>query len=86
MSSLHVICTFHPSDVFHSVPVDMETFFSDRTSDCIDQLTPYLHRMPNGAPAGCCCFLYHLCWHGGTASPWPERSALIAKQEERTAL
>ena len=37
---------------------------ADRTSDCMNQHTPYLHRLPSGAPAGCCCFLHHLCWHG----------------------
>lgn len=41
-----------------------KALFSYRASDCINQHTPYLCPLPNGAPAGCCCFLYHLCWHG----------------------
>ena len=41
---------------------------------------------PSGPPAGCCCFLRHLCWHGGPAALRPESAALPSKQEEHTAL
>lgn len=39
-------------------------FLSGRASDYIHQHTSYLCPLPNGAPAGCCSFLCHLCWHG----------------------
>lgn len=70
--------------IFHSFPVDVESSFSDRGSDCINQHTPYLCPLPNGAPAGCCCFLYHLCWHGERQLHGPR--ALFSLQNRKSTL
>lgn len=39
---------------------------------------------PNGAPAGCCCFLYHLCWHGERQLHGPK--ALLSLQNRKNTL
>ena len=46
--------------------------------------TPYLCPLPDGAPAGCCCFLYHLCWHGERRLRGPR--ALLCLQNRKSTL
>lgn len=39
---------------------------------------------PSGAPAGCCCFLRHLCWHRESRLHGP--SALLSLQNRKNTL
>lgn len=58
---------------------------SDTASDCINRRSPYLRLWPNGAPAGCCCFLYHLCWHGERQLRGP-RAPICLQNRKNTLL
>lgn len=41
--------------------------------------------LSSGAPAGCCCFLHHLYWHGERAAPWP-KSTVSHQNRKSTVL
>lgn len=61
----------------------LESSFSDAVSDCIHQHS-LLRPLLKGAPSGCCCFLYHLCWHG--QEHHHVQRALLCLQNRKNAL
>lgn len=90
MSPLHVIGTFRPCDMFHYISVDVESFFffiqSIRLYEPTHHLSPSLSFSLQSGSSWVLLFPLPFMLAQGIASPWPESTALPAKQEEHTAL